>query len=112
MDNFSISLIGTIALSLIGVLGDTLIKRSGNGEEFINVKLFFLGLLVYALTAFGWFFVMKHVKLSTLGIFYAVSTALFLLAIGILYFDEKLNNFEIIGAVMGIGSLILLWKFA
>jgi small multidrug resistance pump len=111
MEKIIISLLIIILLSLIGVAGDFFIKLSGNGQKFIEPKLFLLGMLIYALTAFGWFFVMKNVKLSTLGVIYAISTAIFLTLVGIFYFREKLNHYEIVGIITGLISIILLGKF-
>jgi drug/metabolite transporter (DMT)-like permease len=107
-----LSLFGAIFLSAIGVLGDSFIKLSGSGKNFMDIKWFILGFIVYGLTAFGWFFVMKNIKLSTLGVFYAISTVIFLMIVGVFYFKEPLNNYEIIGIILAIISLILLGKFA
>jgi len=105
-------ILGIILLSGIGVLGDFFIKLSGQGSKFMDVKIFLIGLLVYALTAFGWFYVMKHIKLSSLGVIYALSTVLLLVAVGVFYFHEKLNVIEIIGIFTAVLSLILLSRFA
>ena len=78
----------------------------------MDIKWFLLGFILYALTAFGWFYVMKNIKLSTLGVFYAISTIIFLIIVGVFYFKEPLNNYEIAGVVLAILSLILLGKFA
>ena len=107
-----ISIIGIIILAAIGVVGDSFIKLAGSGKSFIDLKWFILGFIIYASTAFGWFFVMKHIKLSTLGVFYAISTIIFLLIVGIFYFKEPLNYYEIIGLILAIVSLILLGRFA
>jgi len=55
---------------------------------------------------------MKNIKLATLGVFYAVSTILFLVIIGTFYFKEPINIYEMIGIIGAIASLILLGKFA
>ena len=66
-----------IALSLVGVLGDYFIKLSGDDKtKYIDYKLFIIGFVVYSLTAVGWFFVMKNIKLGTLGVIYGVTTIL------------------------------------
>jgi multidrug transporter EmrE-like cation transporter len=67
---------------------------------------------LYASTAFGWVFVMKHLKLGTIGVIYSVSMVLLLTAIGAAFFQESLNYYEIAGLVMAIASLILLVRFA
>lgn len=112
MNKVILSLIAAIVLALVGVLGDFFIKLSGSGAKFINWKVFIVGLLVYASTAFGWFFVMKNVKLSTLGVFYAITTVLALVFVSVFYFKESLNVYEMVGIFLAIGSLILLTRFA
>ncbi len=78
----------------------------------MDAKWFIAGTLVYALSAFGWFYVMKHIKLSSLGVIYAITSVLLLVIVGIVYFHDKLNVYEIMGVVMAFISLILLTKFA
>ncbi|OGZ18295.1 MAG: hypothetical protein A2V72_00815 [Candidatus Nealsonbacteria bacterium RBG_13_37_56] len=112
MNKITISLIITVILALVGVIGDFFIKLAGEGKKFIELKWFIIGFLIYAATAFGWFFVMKNIKLSTLSVFYAVSTVLFLTLISVFYFKEPLNIYEIIGIILAITSIVLLGKLA
>ena len=85
---------------------------AGEGKKFIEPKYFIIGLVVYASTAFGWFFVMKHEKLSTLGVFYAVTTVLFLTLVSVFYFKESINAYEIAGIALAIVSLVIMGRFA
>lgn len=112
MSTIITALVVTVILALVGVIGDYFIKISSSGKKFIEPKWFVIGLVIYAFTAFGWVFVMKYIKLSTLGVFYAISTMIFLTVVSILSFGEKLNFYEIIGIVMAIASIILLGRFA
>jgi len=105
-------LVLAIFLSFIGVIGDFFINLAGEGKKFIEFKWFIIGFLIYASTAIGWFFVMKNIKLATTGIFYAVSTVIFLAILGTFYFKEPINIYEIIGIIGAIVSIILLGKFA
>jgi len=68
-------------------------------------------MLIWASVAFGWYYVYKHLKLSTSAVFYAISTVLFLTFVSVFYFKEKLNAYEIIGIGMAIVSLVLLKRF-
>ncbi len=101
-----------ILLSIAGVIGDFFIKLSGSGEKFIDIKWFIIGFFIYASTAFGWFYIMKHIKISSLGVIYSLTTVLLLVAVGIFYFHEKLNIYEIIGIITAIISFILLSRFS
>ncbi len=100
-----------IILAFVGVVGDFFIKLAGLHKT-MEIKWFSVGLIIYALTAFGWFFAIKHIKLSTLGVIYAVSTVLFLVIIGVFYFKESLNAYEILGVAIGVISIVLLGRFA
>jgi multidrug transporter EmrE-like cation transporter len=106
---FPISII--IFLAGVGVLGDYFIKLSGNGSKYILYQPFFIGMILYALTAVGWFYVMKHIKLGPLGIFYSVTTVILLALVGTIFFKEHLNIYEIVGIVLGIISIIILARF-
>ncbi|MBI4426393.1 MAG: EamA family transporter [Candidatus Kerfeldbacteria bacterium] len=99
-------------LAVVGVIGDFFIKIAGHGPRFIEIKWFTIGFIIYASTAFGWFYVMKHIKLSSLGVIYALTTVLFLVAISVFYFHEKLNGYEIVGIIAAVVSLVLLSRFA
>lgn len=100
-----------IALSLIGVLADYFLKLAGMGEKYIIEKWLALGIGIFALLGFGWFFVMKHIKLSELGVIYATTTAVALAIVGVLFFKETLGTGEIIGLVAGLVSILLLGRF-
>jgi small multidrug resistance pump len=101
-----------IAFSVVGVVGDYLLKLASGRENPFKSKWFYLGFAVYASTAFGWVFVMRHLKLATIGVVYSVSMILLLTGIGVAVFREPLSGYEIAGLVMAIGSLVLLVRFA
>ncbi len=101
-------ILAVAALAGVGVLGDYFIKLSGNGSKYISYPYFFTGMAVYALTAIGWFYTMKHIKLSSLGIIYSLTTVILLTIIGVLLFREKLNIYDIVGIVLGITSIFIL----
>src|SRR5258708_350165 len=102
----------TVAFSVVGVLGDYLLKLASSEKNPLRSGWFYVGFAVYASTAFGWVFVMRHLKLATIGVVYSVSMILLLTGIGSVGFREPLNAYEVAGLVMAIGSLILLMRFA
>lgn len=112
MDIFILSLFFIVILALVGVLGDFFIKLSSNSIGFSGYKFLIIGAIIYAITSIGWFYVMRKVKLTTLGVYYALSTVIFLSIISVIYFKEPLNYYELVGLVLGIISLILLARFA
>jgi drug/metabolite transporter (DMT)-like permease len=112
MDSKTVAVIVTIGFSIVGVLGDYFLKRASEKEDSLATPWFYVGFALYAATAFGWVFVMKHLKLATIGVLYSVSMVVLLTAVGVGFFRESLNYYEIAGLVMAIGALILLVRFA
>jgi drug/metabolite transporter (DMT)-like permease len=102
----------TICFSVIGVLGDYFLKLASAREHSLRTGWFYLGFALYASTAFGWVFVMKHLKLASIGVLYAVSLVLLLTAVGVVLFRESLNYLEMTGIVFAVISLVLLMRFA
>jgi len=100
-----------VAMAGVGALGDYFLKLAGNGKSFIDWKLFALGAIIYGSTALGWFFILKHTKLATLGAVYAVAITILLALIGFFFFKETLSYTEITGITLGIISLLLLVRF-
>ena len=102
----------TITFSVIGVLGDYFLKLASGREQPLRTGSFYIGFILYASTAFGWVFVMKHLKLATISVLYSVSLVLLLTAIGVVLFRESLNYFEVVGIMLAVISLVLLMRFA
>jgi len=73
MGTKTIAVLITIAFSVIGVLGDYFLKLASEREQPLRTSWFYLGFALYASTAFGWVFVMKHLKLATISVLYSVS---------------------------------------
>ncbi len=107
-----IAVLVTVAFSVIGVVGDYFLKLASARDQPLRTGWFYLGFALYASTAFGWVFVMKHVKLATISVLYSISMVLLLTAIGVVLFRESLNYFEAIGIVLAVASLVLLIRFA
>jgi multidrug transporter EmrE-like cation transporter len=108
----SIAVLVTIVFSVIGVLGDYFLKLASTREQPLRTGWFYLGFVLYASTAFGWVFVMRHLKLATISVLYSVSMVLLLTAVGVMVFRESLNYFELAGIVLAVASLMLLMRFA
>jgi len=108
----SLAVLVTVAFSLLGVVGDYFLKLASEEPNAFATRSFYVGFVVYASTAFGWVFVMKHLKLATIGVVYSVTMVLLLTTIGVVVFRESLSRAEVAGLVMAIGALILLTRFA
>ena len=112
MDKSALAILVTIGFSIVGVVGDYFLKFASGEERSLRSPWFYIGFAVYASTAFGWVFVMKHLKLATIGVVYSVSMIVLLTAIGVVLFRESLNYYEMAGLVMAIGALVLLSRFS
>jgi len=108
----ALAVLVTIAFSLVGVHGDYYLKLASQREHSLRSGWFYLGFALYASTAFGWVFVMKHLKLATISVLYSVSMVLLLTAIGTLAFRESLKPLEVVGIGLALASLVLLMRFA
>jgi drug/metabolite transporter (DMT)-like permease len=112
MDGKALAVVVTIAFSVVGVLGDYFLKLASREEDSLKTPWFYVGFALYAATAFGWVFVMKHLKLATISVLYSVSMVVLLTAVGVVAFRESLNYSEVAGLVMAIAALVLLVRFA
>jgi len=108
----SMAILVTIGFSVVGVIGDYVLKLASQHATPLRSVPFYVGFVVYASTAFGWVFVMKHLKLSTVGVVYSVSMIVLLTAVGWIWFGESLGPREIAGLILAIASLYLLMRFA
>ncbi|VTT97656.1 EamA-like transporter family OS=Singulisphaera acidiphila (strain ATCC BAA-1392 / DSM 18658 / VKM B-2454 / MOB10) GN=Sinac_7175 PE=4 SV=1 [Gemmataceae bacterium] len=112
MDPKALAVVVTLAFSLVGVVGDYFLKLASRDDNPLATRWFYVGFAFYASTAFGWVFVMRHLKLGTIGVLYSVSMIVLLTAIGVLAFDEKLHTGEVVGLVLAVASIVLLVRFA
>jgi multidrug transporter EmrE-like cation transporter len=108
----SLPLVVTVGFTVVGIVGDYLLKLAGEQRAPLRSGWFYLGFAVYASTAFGWLYVMRHLKLATIGAVYSVSMILLLTGVGVAAFGQPLNAYEVAGLAMAIGSLVLLMRFA
>jgi small multidrug resistance pump len=112
MGTKTIAVLVTFAFSIMGVIGDYFLKLASAREQPLRTSWFYLGFVLYASTAFGWVFVMRHLKLATIGVLYSVAMVLLLTVIGVVLFRESLSYFEISGIILAVASLVLLMRFA
>jgi drug/metabolite transporter (DMT)-like permease len=111
MDRTTLAVVVTIAFSLLSITGDYFLKIASEKEHSLKSPWFYIGFALYSSTAFGWVFVMKHLKLATISVLYSVSMILLLTGMGVVIFRESLNWYEIAGLVLAIASLVLLVRF-
>ena len=112
MEGKTLAVVVTIAFSVVGVLGDYFLKVASTQAQSLRSPAFYVGFAVYASTAFGWLFVMKHLKLGTIGVVYAMTMIVLLTAAGVGMFGERLSYAEIVGVLLALASVVLLVRFA
>ncbi|WP_397570325.1 transporter [Schlesneria sp. T3-172] len=112
MQQSNLAIIVTLAFSIVGVCGDYFLKLASQQKDSLRSPWFYVGFVLYASTAFGWLFVMKHLKLATVSMVYSVSMVLLLTTMGVVFFQESLSSLEIVGLVMAVGALLLLTRFS
>ncbi|MCI0455268.1 MAG: transporter [Candidatus Dadabacteria bacterium] len=112
MDKAWIGVVVTMIFSIVGVIGDYFLKLASNYDNPMKSGWFYIGFALYASTAFGWVFVMRYLKLATIGVLYSVTIILLLSVVGFVFFKEALSPYEIVGIVLAIASLVLLARFA
>lgn len=108
MDNLWLAVLITIGFSAFGVMGDYFLKRASLQEYPLRTGSFAIGFAVYGSTAFGWLFVMRYMKLGTIGVVYSMSLIVFLTLVGVFVFGESINRYEILGIVLALAALVLL----
>ena len=112
MDRTWVAVLLTVGFSAFGVLGDYFLKRASQQDYPVKTWEFAVGFAVYSSTAFGWLFVMRYLKLGTIGVVYSVSMIVLLTVVGALAFDETLSRSEVVGIVLAIAALFLLIREA
>jgi small multidrug resistance pump len=108
MDKATVAVIVAILMSGVGIAGDYFLKRASEQQSPLVSRAFLTGLVLYASTAFAWVFVMRHLKLATIGVIYSITMVLLLAGMGVVFFGESLNRSEAVGIALAIGSLVLL----
>ena len=110
-DKRTLAIATVLGLALLGVLADIAIKTASQTPRPLLSRWFVAGTAGYALTAVGWVFVLRHLKLGVVGGIYCISTMLLLAAAGALFFRETLRPSEVAGIALAVASVWLLRRF-
>ncbi len=112
MDKTVLALLVAIFLSAVGALADYFLKLASEKSNIVVNKWFVVAFVVYSSTIFGWVYVIKNMKLASVGVVYSICMVLFLTFLGVVFFRERLSVKEIVGIGLAIASLFLLVRFA
>jgi drug/metabolite transporter (DMT)-like permease len=91
----------------VGLVGDVAMKRAGVARP-ANIGWLSIGFASYGATGFGWFLLLRSSKLSTFGVLYPVANAVGLVALGAVFFGERLGTREWLGIALGGATMMLL----
>jgi drug/metabolite transporter (DMT)-like permease len=111
MDKTYLAAAVAAVMSGVGIIGDYFLKRASAEPRPLLTWSFLAGLVLYSSTAFAWVYLMRQLKLATIGVIYAVCMILLLTGMGVFLFDESLNRYEAAGLILAIASVILLARF-
>jgi len=111
VDKTTVMVIVAAAMSAVGIVGDYFLKRASGEASPLMTGSFGIGLVLYSSTAFAWVYVMRHLKLATIGVVYSVCMILMLAAMGVFFFGETLDRYEVLGIVLAVGAIALLARF-
>ncbi len=97
-------------LVVVTALGDYCIKLASLQAQALLNMWFVAGCTAYALSAFAWVYIFRHMKLASIGAIYSLLTIFVLATVGFLWFGETPNKREIVGLILAIIAISLLWR--
>ena len=87
------------------IAGDYVLKLASDKENFFSPHLF-VGVILYALPAFGWMQLMKTQSLAQIGIIYSTGTILALFLMSLLVFREALTARDFIAGLFALCAIL------
>lgn len=97
-----------VAVVAMNAAGDYFLKLASGKPGALGTAEFALGAGCYGISAIGVVFALRTMPVSVLGIWYSILSVLFLVALGIVVFGERLHPREIMGLVLALVSLALM----
>ena len=96
------------AVVAMTTFGDYLLKLASLRESPFTSAVFIGGAAIYALSAVGWVYSMRHMSLAAIGVYYSVLMVILLAVMGVVLFGEKLTAREVLGLVLACASIGLM----
>ena len=109
MSEAKIAMAVVVLFSALTVVADVLIKKAAD-QNHLGSIFFAGGALIYGLSAFGWFYALRTMKLATLGGIYSLSTVVMIALAGIIFFGEKLTLLESAVLFIAVLAIAVFWK--
>jgi len=102
------SLVIVAVISLLTMLGDLCIKLATTHHQGVWSAFFVLGVLLYAVPAFGWFVLMRTHSLAAIGVIYSAATLILLAGLGHFAFNEALGPRQAAGVALAVVAVLLM----
>lgn len=97
-----------VAIVVATMFGDYLLKLASLKPSAFSSPEFVGGAVIYALSAVGWVYAMRHMSLAAIGVYYSMMMLILLAAMGVIFFGEKLAARELLGLGFACVSILLL----
>lgn len=104
----AVTLASIVALSLVCVLADYLLKCASQATHPFKTGNFALGAGLYGLSAIGWVWLFRVEKMATIGALYSSVVLIMLVGIGVIGFHERLSLSELCGIGCALAAVVLL----
>ncbi|WP_299208490.1 DMT family transporter [uncultured Tateyamaria sp.] len=112
MDHIVFGFAFTFVTALVVIAGDYVLKLAADGNQPVWSVLVLLGVALYGVSAFFWFYAMQHVTLAQAGVAYSMLTLIALALIGALHFGETLHAREYAGLGCALLAMVLMSRLA
>ncbi len=110
--NILINILVVVCVTAVAIFGDTFLKSATTSTGIKHVIDLSLGVLIYALVAFGFYYMYKVMDFSSSGVIYSLVSILLYMGVGLFLYKESMNMYEIVGVILAIVSIFLLARFA
>lgn len=101
-----------VLVTIVTVVGDVFIRNATTTTGSKQVLNMGIGIVIYIIVAFGFYYMYKLMDFSVSGVIYAVMTIVLFVGIGAVLYNETINFYEWVGVGLAIVSVILLARFA
>lgn len=88
------------------ILGDCILKLASDKDNFLSPHLI-VGVILYALPAFGWMYLMKTQSLAQIGVIYSTGTILALFLMSLFVFREALSARDFIAGLFALCAILV-----
>lgn len=97
-----------LAIVAVASAGDYLMKIASQKPSGLSSPQLYVGVLLYGLTGFGWFYLMRFHSLTAIGVIFSAVTIVALTVLGVVLFKEPFGARQVLGVLLAIASVIVI----